>query len=451
MKILLIGFGFVGKATYLLNNKDIEIFIYDCNADVCLPKDIVLEDIVKIVDIIFISLPTPTYMDGSCYTKLIDDYITKLNHNYIIIRSTVPIGYCDSKNVFFMPEFLTEKDWKNDFINNKYWMFGIYEGCPLNIEEIFKEKINYLINSAYNNNSIKHNNIRFGKNKEMELNKLIRNTFLATKVSYFNEIYDLTQKIGINYNNVIDYVKLDDRIGNSHMSCPGTDNMRGYGGTCFPKDINSLYYQLNNNDINSYIIQSTIDRNENNDRLNRDWLKDLNRTNVKESEFKIILVTGGSSIIGSNLCKKLLENKFNKVICLDNLITGDFKNIKELLNNDNFKFKKFDIKNKLFLPHIDEIYNLSCIINPKKYNEYSIELLSTCFEGTKNILDLVKKNNSKLLFVSTEYKNNYDNAIKIAETLLCEYKIRFNIDIKNMNIIDESYNTIDKLIYIMNN
>jgi UDP-glucose 6-dehydrogenase len=68
-------------------------------------------------------LPTPTDIDDSCYTKLIDSYIFNLNHPFIIIRSTVPIGYCDQNSVFFMPEFLTEKNWKDDFINNKHWFF----------------------------------------------------------------------------------------------------------------------------------------------------------------------------------------------------------------------------------------------------------------------------------------------------------------------------------------
>lgn len=459
MKILLIGFGFVGKATYLLNNKDIETFIYDCNPDVCYPKDIILENIVKIVDLVFISLPTPTDIDGSCYTKLIDEYINKLNHKYIIIRSTIPIGYCDNHSVFFMPEFLTEKNWKNDFINNKHWFFGIYENCLSEIEENFKNKIRSLIDSAYNNKSILYNNIIFGKNKELELNKIIRNTFLATKVSYFNEIYDLIHKLNIDYNKVIEFVSLDERIGNSHTQCPGHDNKRGYGGTCFPKDINSLYYQLNKHNIDSYIIQSTIERNEIKDRLEKDWLKDVNRTNIRENNFKIILITGGAGFIGRNLCKLLLKNNNNKILCLDNLITGSLDNISEFMNNPNFRFINFDIKNKMFFPHIDEIYHLACIASPDKYKEKSIETLVTCFEGTKNVLELAKIHKCKVLFTSTSeiygdplvhpqeetYYGNvntigerscYDEGKRISETLLYEYRKIYNLDLKIVRIFN---------------
>lgn len=71
LKILIIGFGFVGKATYIFNNKDIQTFIYDINPDFCDPKNTKLEDIVKLVDIVFISLPTPLDIDGTCLTNLI--------------------------------------------------------------------------------------------------------------------------------------------------------------------------------------------------------------------------------------------------------------------------------------------------------------------------------------------------------------------------------------------
>lgn len=459
MKILLIGFGFVGKATFLLNNKDIETFIYDSNPELCSPKNSVLEDMVKIVDLIFISLPTPTGIDDSCHTKLIDEYIHKLNHNFIIVRSTVPIGYCDNHRVFFMPEFLTEKNWKTDFITNKHWLFGIYENCPFEIENTYKERITALINRAYDNKCIQYNEIHFGKNKELELNKIIRNTFLATKVSFFNEIYDLASTLNIDYNNVIKYVEFDDRIGNTHMLCPGHDGKRGYGGTCFPKDIHSLYHQINHNKIDSYIIQSVIERNEKKDRIEKDWMQDINRTNIRENNYKIILVTGGAGFLGRHVCKRLLEIETNKVICLDNLVTGSKDNIQEFIDNPNFKFLLFDIKNKLFLPHIDEIYHMACIASPVNYKEKSIETLITCFEGTKNILELAKYHRCKVLFTSTSeiygdpiihpqpehYFGNvntvgerscYDEGKRVAETLMYEYRKKFNLDLKIVRIFN---------------
>ena len=117
----------------------------------------------------------------------------------------------------------------------------------------------------------------FCNNKEIELTKLIKNTFLSSKVSFFNEIYDLTKKININYNNVIDLIKYDERIGMTHMNCPGYDNKRGYGGTCFPKDTNSLYNQMIQNDVDAILIEANLYRNEIIDRPEKDWLINNNK------------------------------------------------------------------------------------------------------------------------------------------------------------------------------
>lgn len=446
MKILIIGYGFVGRATALLNNKDTELFIYDINPDLCFPKNINLDIIVDSIDLVFISLPTPTDVDGSCYTNLIDEYIDRIKHKYIVVRSTVSIGYCDSKKVFFMPEFLTEKNWRNDFMNNKYWLFGIYEYCNIEIAEEFKNRITNLINLAYNDSCIKYNNILFGSNRELELNKIVRNTFLATKVSYFNEIYDLCKKLKVDYNNLIKFVKLDDRIGESHMQCPGYDNYRGYGGTCFPKDMNSLYYQQNKNNLDSYIIKASINRNENKDRIVKDWLRDVNRTNV-ENKLKINLITGGLGKVGIKLCDKLLEDPNNLVICLD---------IKKYnITKDNLYILNMDVREPIFLPKIDNIFHLTNLGSFDKYNLSPIEILDIFFNGTKNILELGKKHNAKILFISSNrtvesYINeHYANCNRITETLAYEYQNTYNLNIKILRYHNKSSIEGSKLIEIM--
>ena len=174
---------------------------------------------------------------------------------------------------------------------------------------------------------------------------------------------------------------------------------------------------------------------------------------------KYILVTGGAGFLGRNLCKKLLQNHMNKVICLDNLITGNESNIEEFLNHPNFTFIKYDVTHTINFPKIDEIYHLACIASPDKYKLYSIETLKTCFLGTLNVLGLAKQHRAKVLYTSTseiygdphvhpqpeEYFGNvntmgerscYDEGKRIGETLIYEYRRKFQLDLKVVRLFN---------------
>ena len=102
--------------------------------------------------------------------------------------------------------------------------------------------------------------------------KIFRNTFLAMKISYCNEIYQFCQNYQVNYEQVRKLAANDSRINHSHTYVPGPDGYTGYGGTCLPKDINSLKYQMDKIQMKSYIIQSIIQRNETVDRIQKDWI-----------------------------------------------------------------------------------------------------------------------------------------------------------------------------------
>ena len=107
--------------------------------------------------------------------------------------------------------------------------------------------------------------------------KMFKNCFLATKVSFCNEMYEYCQLKGINYENVRNIVTKDERIGESHTIVPGPDNKKGFGGTCFPKDINSLKYEMEKINMKPYIINSVINRN-NIDRPEKDWNENKGRS-----------------------------------------------------------------------------------------------------------------------------------------------------------------------------
>jgi len=280
MKVGIIGNGFVGKATFQLQCKDIDILAYDINPESCVPKGLELTDMNK-CEIIFISVPTPMSKDGSCHLNIIQSVLNNLSHiNYsgsIVLRSTVPVGTCDKLQCYFMPEFLTEKNYIDDFINNKDWMFGLLN---LPEDDIMKTKMTKLFNLAHKNDRIKYNNLHFITNKEAEMIKMFKNCYLATKVSFCNEIYQFCQNKEVDYEIVRKLATADDRILPSHTMVPGHDGRKGFGGTCFPKDTSSLRHEMKNANMTPYVLNAIIERNEKVDRQEKDWLLDKGRASV---------------------------------------------------------------------------------------------------------------------------------------------------------------------------
>jgi len=282
MKIGIIGNGFVGKATTQLKCKDIQLYAYDINPNECDPIGLKLKDMNQ-CEMIFISVPTPMRSDGSCHLNIINSVLLDLKSNnyegFIILRSTVPAGTCDKLNVYFMPEFLTEKNYIQDFIHNKDWIFGLLNQSK---DILFKTKINKLFNLAFQNNRIKYNNLHFVTNKEAEMIKMFKNCFLATKVSFCNEIYQFCEMKGINYENVRALAANDDRILHSHTKVPGHDGNKGFGGTCFPKDTSSLRYEMKTTGMKPYVMNAIIERNEKIDRPQKDWNNNKGRAVIDD-------------------------------------------------------------------------------------------------------------------------------------------------------------------------
>ena len=182
---------------------------------------------------------------------------------------------------------------------------------------------------------------------------------------------------------------------------------------------------------------------------------------------KTILITGGAGFIGSNLCEKLLNDN-NKIICLDNLFTGNIKNIQHLMNHSNFEFINHDIINPLEINcDIDEIYNLACPASPEKYQIDPINTLKVNFLGVLNLLEVAKNKKAKFLQSSTsevygepeitpqneEYRGNvntvgirscYDEGKRIAETLITEYHNKHNVDVRIVRIFNTYGPKMDK-------
>ena len=171
---------------------------------------------------------------------------------------------------------------------------------------------------------------------------------------------------------------------------------------------------------------------------------------------KRILITGGAGFLGSNLCHRLVKDKNNYVIALDNLFTGRMCNIEDLLPLDNFEFIEWDVVNPIDIA-VDEIYNAACPASPPAYQKSPTSTTKTCIFGIINMLDLATKYHAKLLQFSTsevygdallhpqteEYWGNvnpdgirscYDEGKRCAETLCFDYNREFGTRIKVIRI-----------------
>ena len=276
LNIGIIGGGFVGSATSLFKNDDTSVKIFDLDPSKCYPQNTTFEDL-KQSDLIFICVPTPmNEQTGECYTKIVENCISSIRQKLgtaidIVVRSTVPIGFSKTHNCHFMPEFLTEKNWVTDFLSTKEWIVGIDDNSNNT-----KNKFITLINN-FNRNTNSSSTISFISTQEAEAVKYFRNCFLATKVSFCNEFASFCKNLSIDYDTVKKYSSNDSRIGHSHTLVPGPDGKTGFAGTCFPKDMASLEYQMNQTNTPTYIIKAANDRNNKIDRPDRDWSLDKGR------------------------------------------------------------------------------------------------------------------------------------------------------------------------------
>jgi UDPglucose 6-dehydrogenase len=284
MKIGVVGNGFVGHAMTLLR-PHIEVLVWDIVPDKRDPKELTLETFVEDSEIIFVAVPTPMNSDGSCNLDIVRSVVEEIQEvddtKYIVLRSTVLPGTSEELDVAFMPEFLTEKNWKDDFKHCDQWVLG-------STDPFLYEKMKRMFELAYNNGdgSVVNKNVIQCKPMEAEMIKYVKNCFLSVKVSFFNEIHSVCEELGIDYENVRCISTQDIRIGNGHTKVPGHDGHKGYGGTCFPKDTNALSNFMKSIDVDSYILAAAVERNEKVDRPEKDWESDTGRAVSKTTKKK---------------------------------------------------------------------------------------------------------------------------------------------------------------------
>lgn len=255
----IIGNGFVGSAIFhgfVHYVKDVKVF--DKNPNRSSHK---LEECLN-QDIVFVCLPTPMSLSdrGKCDLSIINSFFQDASsHNpkcIFVIKSTVPIGttydlqskYKNLK-ILHSPEFLTARTAALDFITPSRNIIGFPEGfysklhnVPNKVVDLFQQRFPGVKTFIMDSNST-------------EMIKYIANCFFATKISYFNEVKLLCDKLNLNFQDIMEGVLSDGRIGISHYQVPGHDGLPGFGGTCFPKDINSLINLMSENDINPHVLK----------------------------------------------------------------------------------------------------------------------------------------------------------------------------------------------------
>jgi UDPglucose 6-dehydrogenase len=230
-KVGIIGNGFVGESQAFAFSPTNEVRIYDIDS----LKSTHTKEEIDECEFIFICVPTPMYKDGSQDISFIEKVFNEAVEGPIyIIKSTILPGTTKSLskkfshlNIIFCPEFLTERTAKLDMLTQARIVFG---GEKEDIKRVRKLYENRFMNR----------HIIETDSTTAELIKYMNNTFFATKVSILNEFKLLADKLGANWKDALYGFASDGRVGDSHLHVPGPDGRLGYGGTCFPKDVNAL-------------------------------------------------------------------------------------------------------------------------------------------------------------------------------------------------------------------
>ena len=237
MKLGIVGHGFVGTAVDHGFTKDVQKFIVD-------PKHNgtnTIEDLIRFKpDAAFVAVPTPQLESGECNTEILDGVMQQLNKCkglLVIVKSTVPSyklqsikEQCVDLRIVYNPEFLTEKNYIDDFANPPMHVFGGINADTDAVEKLYKEHSICKECPVYKTDIVTASMVKY-----------CINSFLATKVTFMNEMYDVLKAAkGTDWHTFTNIIGNDPRIGNTHMKVPGNDGQRGYAGSCFPKDTNAL-------------------------------------------------------------------------------------------------------------------------------------------------------------------------------------------------------------------
>ena len=282
MKIGIVGNGFVGSSVAFgfspqcgCDGADVKIYDKDETKSTHSLSETLDSDF------IFVSVPTPSNKDGSINLDIVYSVFNEMHElnnrtdNVFLLRSTVTpgttrklqIGF-HNLNIVFNPEFLTERSAKFDFINQARFIVGGNEENVDKVEKLFRWRFGSttpIIKTNY---------------ETAEMIKYMNNCYFATKVSFLNEMRQIADKSGVDWEMAVEGFIRDGRIGHSHLSVPGPDGKFGFGGSCFPKDIQAMINFSERMGVSPNVLKGAWDTNLE-VRPERDW-EDLKGRSVTE-------------------------------------------------------------------------------------------------------------------------------------------------------------------------
>lgn len=256
-KIGIIGLGYVGTAIEQSYIEDplVELIKIDTNPDKgCSGSYEDLND----AGAVFVCVPSPQNDDGSCNSTPLISTLSKLKNfkGVIISKVTAPPDIYkklenEYTNLVHVPEFLTAVNAINDYLDSKFLIIG-------GSVKAYMYEADRIIRKGLRNIKTTH----YCSLGEASLTKYTINSFLATKVVFMNEMFNLAEVSGINWNNVRHLIALDERrVGNSHTQVPGPDGQFGFGGHCFPKDTLALSKYAESVNVQMNVLDSAIKKN----------------------------------------------------------------------------------------------------------------------------------------------------------------------------------------------
>jgi UDPglucose 6-dehydrogenase len=226
MKVGIVGAGAVGLAIAKLFP---DAVLYDE------PKKVGARTEINRCDVVFVCVPTPRAEDGSCDTSIVEDVVSWLDVDTIVLRSTVAVGTTRrlaekyAKSIVFQPEYGPAETPDHPFNDLRNVRWAVLGGDPT-----ATRKVSRLWQSVYSADFV----IRQTTPEAAELCKYMENAFLAMKVTFCNEFFEIARRFGIDYDDLRELWLLDPRIGRSHTWV--FSDKRGFGGRCLPKDLDAV-------------------------------------------------------------------------------------------------------------------------------------------------------------------------------------------------------------------